>query len=132
MYDGIFPAIAGDGPLYPSAATLCRIVAAELAAELAAETAAELAAETEGGPPAASARRELPLLPPVPLYLRRPDAREPSAPKRVTERERGAAATGLSGAREGAARKRPEASAGSTERERGAAGGTPAPQGARE
>jgi tRNA threonylcarbamoyladenosine biosynthesis protein TsaB len=103
MYDGIFPAIGGDGPLYPSAATLCRIVAAELAAESA------------GDSPAASARRELPLLPPVPLYLRRPDAREPSAPKRVTERERGAAATGLSGATEG----------------RGS-GAIPAPQGARQ
>ena len=104
MYDGIFPAMVGDGPLYPSAATLCRIVAAELGSASLAGT----------GRPA------LPLLPPVPLYLRRPDAREPGAPKRVTERERGAAATGLSGAREGAARKRPEASAGSTERERGA------------
>jgi tRNA threonylcarbamoyladenosine biosynthesis protein TsaB len=112
MYDGIFPAIVGDGPLYPSAPTLCRIVAAELTS----------------GPPPGTARPEL-LLPPVPLYLRRPDAREPGAPKRVTERERGAAATGLSaateergsGAREGAARRRPEASAGSTERERGAA-----------
>jgi tRNA threonylcarbamoyl adenosine modification protein YeaZ len=113
MYDGIFPPIIGDGPLYPSAATLCRIVAAEL---------------TDDFPPG-TARQELPLLPPVPLYLRRPDAREPGAPKRVTERDRGAAATGLSGAsegrgsgaREGAARERPDASAGSTERDRGAA-----------
>jgi hypothetical protein len=30
------------------------------------------------------ARRDV-LLPAVPLYLRRPDAREPGAPKRVTE-----------------------------------------------
>ena len=68
MYDWAFPAIVSDGPLHPSAATLCRIVVAELA----------------GGFPAGIARRDL-LLPPVPLYLRRPDAREPGAPKRVTE-----------------------------------------------
>jgi len=89
MYDSVFPAFVGEGPLYPSAATLCRIVAAELA----------------GGSQARGLRPEL--LPPVPLYLRRPDAREPGAPKRVTERER----------------KRPEASAG--------AAVTPAPQGTR-
>ena len=94
MYDSIFPAFVGEGPLYPSAATLCRIVAAELTA----------------GSQARAPGREL-LLPPVPLYLRRPDAREPGAPKRVTEHERGA-------------RKRPEASAGGTE--------TPAPQGTRQ
>jgi tRNA threonylcarbamoyl adenosine modification protein YeaZ len=68
MYDSFFPAIAGDGPLYPSAATLCGIVVAELS----------------GGSPLGSARQGL-FLPPVPLYLRRPDAREPGAPKRVTE-----------------------------------------------
>jgi tRNA threonylcarbamoyl adenosine modification protein YeaZ len=52
-----------DGPMYPAAATLCRLVAGELDA-------------------AAQPSR---LLPPEPLYLRRPDAREPGAPKRVTE-----------------------------------------------
>ncbi len=30
MYESVFPALVGDGPLYPSAATLCRIVAARL------------------------------------------------------------------------------------------------------
>jgi tRNA threonylcarbamoyl adenosine modification protein YeaZ len=50
----------GRGPVYPAAATLCRVVIAELAAG-------------RGG-----------LLPAEPLYLRRPDAREPGAPKRVT------------------------------------------------
>jgi tRNA threonylcarbamoyl adenosine modification protein YeaZ len=67
MYESAFPAVS-DAPLYPAARTLCAIVAAELA----------------GGSQAAGARGKL-LLPPAPLYLRRPDAREPGAPKRVTE-----------------------------------------------
>jgi len=67
--------VAGEGPLlypevlpnpaaptYPAAATLCRLVAEALARG---ETAPVLLA-------------------PEPLYLRRPDAREPGAPKRVT------------------------------------------------
>ena len=65
-YEGLFP--PGEGPLYPAAATLCRVAAAALA---------------HGIPPDV-ARRDV-LLPAVPLYLRRPDAREPGAPKRVTE-----------------------------------------------
>jgi tRNA threonylcarbamoyladenosine biosynthesis protein TsaB len=56
------------GPQYPAAATLCRVVAARLAGD------------QPAGPPA-----RVRLLPPTPLYLRRPDAREPGAPKRVTE-----------------------------------------------
>ncbi len=52
----------GLGPAFPAAATLCRIAAAALAA----------------GDPGQR------LLPPEPLYLRRPDAREPGVPKRVT------------------------------------------------
>jgi tRNA threonylcarbamoyladenosine biosynthesis protein TsaB len=48
------------GPAHPDARTLCEIVA---------------------GPRPAGAP---PLLPPEPLYLRRPDAREPGPPKRVT------------------------------------------------
>lgn len=50
------------GPAYPAAATLCRIAVAALAAGDAGRA----------------------LLPPEPLYLRRPDAREPGPPKRVT------------------------------------------------
>jgi len=53
---------AGPGPAFPAAATLCRVVAAALAA----------------------GEQDSRLLPPEPLYLRRPDAREPGAPKRVT------------------------------------------------
>ena len=49
------------GPGYPDARTLCDIVA--------------------GRPPG---RARPPLLPAEPLYLRRPDAREPGPPKRVT------------------------------------------------
>lgn len=50
------------GPAYPAATSLCRMAAAALAAG------------DEGR-----------LLPPEPLYLRRPDAREPGAPKRVSQ-----------------------------------------------
>jgi tRNA threonylcarbamoyladenosine biosynthesis protein TsaB len=60
LYPEVLPGALG--PAYPAAATLCRIAVAALAAG-------------DGG----SA-----LLPPEPLYLRRPDAREPGAPKRVT------------------------------------------------
>jgi tRNA threonylcarbamoyl adenosine modification protein YeaZ len=60
----LYPEVLPDGlsPAYPSAATLCRVAVAALAA----------------GDPGKV------LLPPEPLYLRRPDAREPGAPKRVT------------------------------------------------
>ena len=60
LYPEVLP--DGLGPAFPAAATLCRIAVAALAA---------------GDP-------DQRLLPPEPLYLRRPDAREPGAPKRVT------------------------------------------------
>jgi tRNA threonylcarbamoyladenosine biosynthesis protein TsaB len=60
LYPELFP--DGLGPAFPAAATLCRIAVTALAA----------------GDPGNV------LLPPEPLYLRRPDAREPGAPKRVT------------------------------------------------
>lgn len=63
LYPELLP--NGRGPAYPTAATLCRIAVAALAA-----------GDTGGGAGL--------LLPPEPLYLRRPDAREPGAPKRVT------------------------------------------------
>ena len=61
----LYPEVLPDslGPAFPAATTLCRITVAALAA---------------GDP------HKL-LLPPEPLYLRRPDAREPGAPKRVTQ-----------------------------------------------
>jgi tRNA threonylcarbamoyl adenosine modification protein YeaZ len=60
LYPEVLP--EGLGPAFPAAATLCRIAVAALAA---------------GDP-------DKQLLSPEPLYLRRPDAREPGAPKRVT------------------------------------------------
>lgn len=59
----LYPAYLPDctGPTYPAATTLCRMVTTALAA-----------GDTGR------------LLPPDPLYLRRPDAREPGAPKRVS------------------------------------------------
>jgi len=61
LYPGLLP--GGREPVYPAAGDLCAIVAAALA----------------GGPAARAG-----LLPAEPLYLRRPDAREPGAPKRVS------------------------------------------------
>jgi tRNA threonylcarbamoyl adenosine modification protein YeaZ len=60
LYPEVLP--HGLGPAYPAAATLCRIAVAAIAA---------------GDP-------DKVLLPAEPLYLRRPDAREPGTPKRVT------------------------------------------------
>jgi tRNA threonylcarbamoyl adenosine modification protein YeaZ len=61
------------GPAYPAAATLCRLATAALKA-------------ASGNDPEAETKTEgiTMLLPPEPLYLRRPDAREPGAPKRVS------------------------------------------------
>jgi tRNA threonylcarbamoyladenosine biosynthesis protein TsaB len=56
------------GPAYPDARTLCEIVARQ--------------SGRFSGP--AGAVPAVPLLPPEPLYLRRPDAREPGPSKRVT------------------------------------------------
>ncbi|HMD93550.1 MAG TPA: tRNA (adenosine(37)-N6)-threonylcarbamoyltransferase complex dimerization subunit type 1 TsaB [Trebonia sp.] len=66
LYPSFLP--NGRGPTYPAAATLCRVATTALAALAARGTAAD---------------GEV-LLPPEPLYLRRPDAREPGAPKRVS------------------------------------------------
>jgi tRNA threonylcarbamoyladenosine biosynthesis protein TsaB len=68
LYPSLLP--NGRGPTYPAAATLCRVVTAALAAR--------------GAAGDASAAADGVLLPPEPLYLRRPDAREPGAPKRVS------------------------------------------------
>jgi tRNA threonylcarbamoyladenosine biosynthesis protein TsaB len=63
----LYPEVFGEviGPAYPDARTLCAIVAGRLAG-------------------AAQPRIQPPLLAAEPLYLRRPDAREPGPPKRVT------------------------------------------------
>ena len=64
----LYPEAFGEvtGPAYPDAGTLCGIVTGQLA--------------RDGAAPG----RSVPLLPAEPLYLRRPDAREPGPPKRVT------------------------------------------------
>ena len=61
------------GPAYPDAGILCGLVARSAAARSA--TVPSAAAPATGQPA---------LLAAEPLYLRRPDAREPGPPKRVT------------------------------------------------
>ena len=67
LYPSFLP--NGRGPTYPAATTLCRVVTGALTAR---------------GEAADGAAADRVLLPPEPLYLRRPDAREPGAPKRVS------------------------------------------------
>lgn len=74
IYPEHFPVAVA--PTYPAAATLCRIVGAALAR-------GEGGADGAAAAPAGAGGRRV-LLPPEPLYLRRPDAREPRPPKRVT------------------------------------------------
>jgi len=78
LYPGLLP--NASGPAYPAAATLCRLVVAALAEG---EAATAAAATDATGTPAVPGEVPL-LLPPEPLYLRRPDAREPGSPKRVS------------------------------------------------
>jgi tRNA threonylcarbamoyladenosine biosynthesis protein TsaB len=73
LYPSFLP--NGHGPTYPAAATVCRVVTDVLAAPGAAGAAG---AGRDGAPGGV-------LLPAEPLYLRRPDAREPGAPKRVSQ-----------------------------------------------
>jgi tRNA threonylcarbamoyladenosine biosynthesis protein TsaB len=67
MYAAAFGAVIE--PAHPDARTLCSVVAGRLTGRLAGR----------------AGRADAELLPPEPLYLRRPDAREPGAPKRVTQ-----------------------------------------------
>ena len=69
----LYPEAFGQvtGPAYPDARTLCAIVAGQLRRPAA-------------GPSSAGPLPPVPLLAAEPLYLRRPDAREPGPPKRVT------------------------------------------------
>ena len=69
----LYPAAFGEiiAPAYPDARTLCAIVAGRLGGQA-------------GPSPAGPAPAAPPLLAAEPLYLRRPDAREPGPPKRVT------------------------------------------------
>ena len=80
----LYPAAFGErtGPDYPDAGTLAQLVAHAMSAS--ALSAGAVSAGASDGPGATSAAVWPPLLPPEPLYLRRPDAREPGPPKRVT------------------------------------------------
>jgi tRNA A37 threonylcarbamoyladenosine modification protein TsaB len=71
----LYPEAFGEviGPAYPDAGVLCGLVARSLAA----------GSSPAGSSPAPSAGQP-PLLAAEPLYLRRPDARQPGPPKRVT------------------------------------------------
>lgn len=72
------------GPEHPSAGALAAL-AAERLAGLTPEEAAELAEMPEGRIDSVEKARELSVLgAPRPIYLRRPDAQVPGAPKRVT------------------------------------------------
>jgi tRNA threonylcarbamoyladenosine biosynthesis protein TsaB len=73
LYPSFLP--NGHGPTYPAAATVCRVVAAALAVRGPDGASRAVAEGDDGGV----------LLPAEPLYLRRPDAREPGAPKRVSQ-----------------------------------------------
>jgi len=78
LYPDLLP--AGREPVYPAAGDLCGIVAGSLA-----HSASE--GPVPGGtvsPGAGALATGTGLLPPEPLYLRRPDAREPGARKRVS------------------------------------------------
>jgi tRNA threonylcarbamoyl adenosine modification protein YeaZ len=87
LYPEFFP--KSSGPAFPAAATLCRLAAAALGRG---ETVAGAGAGASAGAGAGAGASAVAgvgagwpvLLPPEPLYLRRPDAREPGAPKRVT------------------------------------------------
>ena len=80
----LYPEAFGEviGPAYPDAGTLCGLAARSLAASSALPS---LAAPSLAAPSSAARLSSLPpLLAAEPLYLRRPDAREPGPPKRVT------------------------------------------------
>ncbi len=74
----LYPEAFGEliGPAYPDARTLSQIVTHQLSEPAGRSAAAPLAGRAGVALP--------PLLAAEPLYLRRPDAREPGPPKRVT------------------------------------------------
>jgi tRNA threonylcarbamoyladenosine biosynthesis protein TsaB len=84
----LYPEAFGEliGPAYPDARTLCAIVAGHLR-EQACPPSSPAPLSSAAPPPVPSPPASwsaVPLLAAEPLYLRRPDAREPGPPKRVT------------------------------------------------
>ena len=79
----LYPAAFGEviGPAYPDARTLCAIVAGHLRAPACPPSPSVPSSPVPSSPVPLLA---VPLLAAEPLYLRRPDAREPGPPKRVT------------------------------------------------
>jgi tRNA threonylcarbamoyl adenosine modification protein YeaZ len=88
----LYPEAFGEviGPAYPDARTLCAIVAAQLGEQavppptVQSPAVPSLAVPSPAVPLLAVPSPAVPLLAAEPLYLRRPDAREPGPPKRVT------------------------------------------------
>ena len=95
----LYPAAFGEviGPAYPDAGTLCQLVADWLASPGSAGFSPGSAGSSPGfagsSPGSAGSGPLPPLLPAEPLYLRRPDAKEPGPPKRVTPGQPGGPAT---------------------------------------
>ncbi len=79
----LYPEAFGEviGPAYPDARTLCAIVAGQLGGQAGPLSPA---VPSPAVPSPALPLLAVPLLAAEPLYLRRPDAREPGPPKRVT------------------------------------------------
>ncbi len=84
----LYPEAFGEviGAAYPDARTLCGIVAGQLGEQAGPSwpAVASPAVAWPAVPSSAVAWLDVPLLAAEPLYLRRPDAREPGPPKRVT------------------------------------------------
>ncbi len=78
----LYPEAFGEviGPAYPDARTLCAIVAGQLGGQAGPPSPAVPSPAVPSPVPLLA----VPLLAAEPLYLRRPDAREPGPPKRVT------------------------------------------------
>jgi len=87
----LYPEAFGEviGPAYPDAGTLCGLVARSLRVASPAVVSRAVVSRAVASPAVASPAVASPSLPPLlpaePLYLRRPDAREPGPPKRVTQ-----------------------------------------------
>ena len=85
LYPGAFGEVIG--PAYPDARTLCAIVAGHLREQARPPALSSVPSSSpalSSVPLSSVPLSSVPLLAAEPLYLRRPDAREPGPPKRVT------------------------------------------------